>query len=108
MPKRFSFLEEEVDNFLDAVEEVLQISSTACKRVVEVLFLRYPNYIEVWIALRDSSRNCTTRGFLQETHLCPPAVCQANHLRMEIIDRLDASNLNLEEAEGNLEESGKM
>jgi hypothetical protein len=39
--------------------------------------------------------------------LCPPAVCQAKHLRREVINRLDASNLNLEEGKGNFEEGNK-
>ncbi len=38
--------------------------------------------------------------------LCLPAVCRVEHLRKEMIDRLDASNLNLEEGEDNLEEGG--
>jgi hypothetical protein len=41
MPKRFSHSEEEVGNFLDAVEEVLPISLTACDRFAEVHLLRY-------------------------------------------------------------------
>jgi hypothetical protein len=36
-------LKEEVDNFLDAIEEVLPISFTAWKTVAAVHLLRYPN-----------------------------------------------------------------
>ncbi len=36
--------------------------------------------------------------------LCPPAVCRAKHLRVEINNRLDASDLNLEVGEDSFEE----
>ncbi len=36
--------------------------------------------------------------------LCSPAVCRAKHLRIDIINRLNALDLNLEESEENLGE----
>jgi hypothetical protein len=43
MPKGFSYLKEEVDSFLDIVEEYFTISLTAWERVAEVDLLRYPD-----------------------------------------------------------------
>ncbi len=40
--------------------------------------------------------------------LCPTAVCRVKRLRIKIINRLDASDLNLEEGEENLEEGDKI
>jgi hypothetical protein len=40
MPKGFSYSKEEVDSFLDIVEEYFTISSTAWERVAEVHLLR--------------------------------------------------------------------
>jgi hypothetical protein len=42
IPKRFSYSKEEVDNFLNAIEEVLLILSTSWERVAEVHLSRYP------------------------------------------------------------------
>jgi hypothetical protein len=43
MPKGFSYSKEKVDNFLDAIVEVLPISLTAWERVAEVHLLWYPD-----------------------------------------------------------------
>jgi hypothetical protein len=43
MPKGFSYLTEEVDSFLDLLEEYLPISLTAWERVAEVHLTRYPD-----------------------------------------------------------------
>jgi len=43
MPKGFSYSTEEVDSFLDLLEEYLPISSTAWERVAEVHLMRYPD-----------------------------------------------------------------
>jgi hypothetical protein len=41
MPKGFSYSTEEVDSFLDILEEILPISTTAWKRVAEIHLTRY-------------------------------------------------------------------
>jgi hypothetical protein len=43
MPKGFSYSPEEVDSFLDFLEEYLPISSTAWERVAEVHLMWYPD-----------------------------------------------------------------
>jgi hypothetical protein len=43
MPKGFSYSTEEVDSFLNLLEEYLPISSTAWERVAEVHLTRYPD-----------------------------------------------------------------
>ena len=43
MPKGFSYSTEEVDSFLDLLEENLPISATAWERVAKVHLTRYPN-----------------------------------------------------------------
>jgi hypothetical protein len=43
MPKGFSYSTEEVDSFLDILEEYLPISSTAWERVAEVHLMQYPD-----------------------------------------------------------------
>ncbi len=43
MPKGFSYSTEEVDSFLDHLEEYLPISVTAWERVAEVHLTWYPN-----------------------------------------------------------------
>jgi hypothetical protein len=43
MPKGFSYSTEEVDSFLDLLEENLPVSATAWERVAEVHLTWYPN-----------------------------------------------------------------
>jgi hypothetical protein len=43
IPKGFSYSKEEVDSFLDTVEEYLPISLTAWERVAEIHLMWYPN-----------------------------------------------------------------
>jgi hypothetical protein len=104
MPKEFSYSKEEVDNFLDAIKEVLSISLTARDRVAEVHLLRYTDLNWTMDSLKRLFKELHNKKIPTGDPLCPPAVCRAKHLRREIINRLDASDLNLEEGEENLEE----
>ena len=104
MPKGFSYSEEEVDNFLDAIEEILPISLTAWERVAEVHLSRYPGLNWTVDSLKRKFKELHNRRIPTGDPLYPPAVCQAEHLRREIIYRLGASDFNLEVGEANLQE----
>jgi hypothetical protein len=104
MPKGFSFSKEEVDSFLDTVEEYLPISLTARKRVAEVHLMRYPNLNRTVNNLKSKFKELHNNKIPTGDPLCPPAVHRAKHLRVEIINRLDASDLNYEEGDNSLEE----
>ncbi len=107
MPKGFSYSKEEVDNVLDSAEDVLPISSTAWDRVAEVHLSQYPNLNQTVDSLKRKFKELHNKEIPTRDPLCPPAVPRAKHLnlRIEIINRLDTLDLNLEEGEENLEQS---
>jgi hypothetical protein len=104
MPKGFSYLKEELDSFLDTVEEYLPISLTAWERIAEVHLLRYPDLNWNADSLKRNFKELHNKKNPSEDPICPPAVQWSKHLRVEIINRMDASDLNLEEGEDSVEE----
>jgi hypothetical protein len=103
MLKGFSYLTEEVDGFLDILEEYLPISSTAWEKVAEVHLTRYPDLKWTMDSLKRKFKELHNNKNPTGDPLCPPAVCRAKHLRVEIINSLDASDLNSEEGGDSLE-----
>ncbi len=103
MPKGFSYSTEEVDSFLDLVEEYLPISLTAWERVAEVHLMWYPNLKRSVDSFKRKFKELHNKNNPTGDPLCPPAVCRSKHLRVEIIHCLDASDLNSEESGDSLE-----
>jgi hypothetical protein len=101
--KGFSYSTEEVDSFLDILEEYLPISLTAWKRVAEVHLTQYPNLKRTMDSLKRKFSELHNKTISIRNPLCLPAVCRVKRLRVEIIGRLDASDLNLEEGGDSLE-----
>jgi hypothetical protein len=64
----------------------------------------YPNLNRTVDSPRGNLRNYTKKMIPTGDPLCPPAVCWGKRLRIEIINRLDVSDLNSEEGAKNLEE----
>jgi hypothetical protein len=104
MPKDFSYSKEEVDSFLDTVEEYLPTSLTAWERVAEVHLVQYPDLKRTIDSPKRKVKELHNKNIPTGDPLCPPAVCWAKCLQVEIINRLDASDLNLEEGDNSLEE----
>jgi hypothetical protein len=103
MPKGFSYLTEEVDSVLDLFEEYLPISSTAWERVAEVHLTRYPDLKQSVNSLKRKFKDLHNNKNPTGDPLCPLAVCRAKRLRVDIICKLDASDLNSEEGGDSLE-----
>jgi hypothetical protein len=103
MPKGFSYSTEEVESFLDLLEEYLPISSTAWERVAEVHLTWYPDLKRSVDSLKRKFKELHNNKIPTGDPLCPPVVRRAKHLRVEIICRLDASDLNSEEGGDSLE-----
>ena len=108
MPNGFSYSTEEVESFLDLLEEYLPISLTAWERVAEVHLMWYPDLKWSVDSLKRKFKELHNNKNPTGDPLCPPAVCRAKRLPVEIINRLDASDLNLEEGEDSLEEGDAM
>ncbi len=102
MPKGFSYLTEEVDSFLDILEEYLPISSTAWERVAEVHLAQYLDLKQSVDSLKRKFKELH-KTIPTGDPLCPCAVRRAKHLRVEIINRLDASDLNSGEGKDSFE-----
>jgi hypothetical protein len=103
MPKGFSYSKEEVDNILDAVEDTIPISSTAGDRVEVVHLSWYPNLNWTMDSLKRKFKEQHNEKIPTGDPLCSPAVCRVKHLGIEIINRLDAleSDLNSEDGKEN-------
>ncbi len=102
MLEGFSYSTEEVDSFLDLLEEYLPISLTAWEKIAEVHLMRYPDLKRSVDSLKRKFRELHKKIPTGDP-LCPPAVRRAKHLQVEIISRLDASDLNSEEGGDSLE-----
>ncbi len=94
---------EEVDSFLNLLEEYLTISLTAWERVAEVHLTRYPDLKRSVDSLKRKLKELHNNKNPTGDPLWPPAVCWPKHLQVEIISKLDASDLNSEEGGGRLE-----
>ncbi len=64
---------------------------------------RYPDLKQSVDSLKRKFKELHNKKIPTEDPLCPPAVSWAKHLRVEIIRRLDASDLNSEEGGDSLE-----
>jgi len=94
MPKRFSYSQEEVDNFLDELEEIIPVTATAWERVAELHLSRYPDQKRNVDSLKRKFKELHNKKVPTGDPLCPPAVRRAKRIRYLIIDKMDASDLN--------------
>ena len=105
MPKGIIYLQEEVDNFLNSLEEILPVTATGWERVAEVHMSRYPDQQRGIDSLKREFKELHNKKVPTSNPLCPPAICQAKRLKYLIIDKMDASDLN-EEYDSGVEEDG--
>jgi hypothetical protein len=107
MPKGTNYSLEEVDNFLDLVDEILPISATQWERVAKQHLSRYPDKDWSVDSLKCKFKESHQRKIPTGDPNCPPAVCHAKQLRRAIIDLMDGSNMNspLREDNGDDDES---
>jgi hypothetical protein len=107
MPKGTNYSAEELDNFLDHVDEILPISATQWDRFAEHHMSRYPNKGRTMDSLKRKFKELQIKRISIRDPNCPPAVCHAKRLRKAIIDLMDGSNLNspLQEDYGDDDES---
>ena len=94
MPKGFSYSQEEVDNFLDELEEIIPVTATAWERVAELHLSRYPDRQRSVDSLKRKFKELHNNKVPTGDPLCPPAVRRAKRIRYLIIDKMDASDLN--------------
>ena len=92
-PRRMNFSAQELDCFLDAVEEVMPLSATHWEAVAATHLARYP----------DTGRNVSSlKRKFKELHIkrvstgdphCPPAVRRAKRIKRAIVERMDGASL---------------
>ena len=105
MPKGITYSQEEVDNFLDALEEILPVTATGWERVAEIHLSRYPDQQRGIDSLKRKFKELHNKKVPTGDPLCPPAIRRAKRLKYSIIDKMDASDLN-EEYDSGVEEHG--
>jgi hypothetical protein len=92
MPKGTNYSAEELDNFLDLVNEILPISATQWGRIAEHNMLRYPNKGCSVDSLKRKFKELHIKRIPTRDPNCPPAVHCAKRLRRAIIDLMDGSD----------------
>jgi hypothetical protein len=94
MPRGAIFLREELDSFLDSVEEILPLSTTQWESVVEIHSSRYPDKGRTVDSLKRKFKELHIKRIPTGDPHCPPAVRRAKHLRNAIIEMMDGTDLN--------------
>ena len=94
MPKGLTYSQEEVDNFLEIVEEILPMSPSAWERIAELHSSRYPDLKRTVDSLKRKFKELHSKKVPTGDPVCPPAVRRAKQLRQMIIEKMDASDLN--------------
>ncbi len=94
MPRGAIFSREELDSFLDTVEDILPLSTTQWESVVEMHSARYPDKGRTVDGLKRKFKELHIKRIPTGDPHCPPAVHRAKQLRNAIIELMDESDLN--------------
>ena len=94
MPRGANFSREELDSFLDIVNEILPISVTQWEHVAEMHNSRYPDKGRSVESLKRKFKELHIKQIPTGDPHCPPAVRRAKRLREAIIALLDGSDQN--------------
>jgi hypothetical protein len=94
MPRGANFSREELDSFLDIVEDILPLSTTQWESVVETHSARYPDKGRTVDGLKRKFKELHIKRIPTGDPHCPPAVRRAKQLRNAIIELMDGSDLN--------------
>jgi hypothetical protein len=101
MPKGTNYSSEELNNFLDLVDEILPISATQWDRAAEQHLLRYPDKGQSVDSLKHKFKELHLKRIPTGDPNCPPAVRRAKRLRRAIINLMDGSDMNSQLREDN-------
>jgi hypothetical protein len=85
MPQGFSYSLEEVDNFLDALEDI-PATATGWERVADLHLSRYPDQQRSVESLKRKFKELHNKKICMGDPICPPAIHPAKHLRFEVFD----------------------
>jgi hypothetical protein len=94
MPRGANFSREELDSFLDSVEDILPLSTSQWESVVETHSVRYPDKGRTVDSLKRKFKELHIKRIPTGDPQCPPAVRRAKQLRNAIIKLMDGSDLN--------------
>jgi hypothetical protein len=100
MPKGINYSKEDLVSFLDAIEDILPISSTAWGSIVKTYMSMYPDTGWTVDSLKHKFKKLNTKKVPTGDPLCPPAVYCTKLIMWAIIAKMDGSNLNSEGGNG--------
>ena len=89
-----NFTREEIDSFLDIIEDVLPLSSTQWERLAEMHSVRYPKKGHNADSLKTKLKELYGKKIPTRDPNCLPAVCHVKRLRYKILKLMDRSDLN--------------
>ena len=93
MPREANFSREELDSFLDSVEDILPLSTTLWEKVAEMHLVRYPDKGRSVDSLKMKFKELHIKMIPTGDPHCRPAVRRAKQLRNAIIKLMDGSDL---------------
>jgi hypothetical protein len=94
MPRGANFSREELDSFLDSVEDILPLSTTQWESVVEMHLAKYPDKGRTVDSLKRKFKELHIKRIPTGDPHCQPAVRRAKQLRNAIIKLMDGCDLN--------------
>ena len=105
MPKGTNYSLEEVDNLLELIDEILPLSVTQWEKIAEHHLSRYPDRNRSVDSIKRKFKELYSKKIPTGDPNCPQEVRRAKRLRRQIINSMNASDLNSEE-EGSGSEDG--
>jgi hypothetical protein len=78
MPKRFSYSQEDVSNFLDELEEILPVTAIGWERIAEIHLSRYPDHQHSVDSLKRKFKEQHNKNSYRRPSL--PTSCLPSHV----------------------------
>jgi hypothetical protein len=94
MPKGTNYSLDEIDSLLDLIEDELPISATLWENIQKSHLSRYPDQRRGVDSIKRKFKELYSKRVKTGDPNCPQEVCRAKRLRHQIIESMNASDLN--------------
>jgi len=94
MPKGTNYSLEEIDSLLDLIEDELPISATLWENIQKSHLSRYPDQRRGVDSIKRKFKELYSKRVKTGDPNCPQEVRRAKHLRHQIVESMNASDLN--------------
>ena len=94
MPKGTNYSLDEIDSLLDLIEDELPISATLWENIQKSHLSRYPDQRRGVDSIKRKFKELYSKRVKTGDPNCPQEVCRAKRLRHQIVESMNASDLN--------------